>query len=139
MNRDLERCKNRLETENFTCVIKKGESCYTFTERGIRPLMSLLESGADLKGAVAADKVIGKAAALLMVKCRIGAVYAAVISEPAIRVLEDAGIGCEYGALVARIQNRRGDGLCPMESAVMEIADADEAYAALKDRLKTAK
>lgn len=139
MNRDLESCKNRLETENFTCVIKNGESCYTFTERGIRPLMSLIESGTDLQGAVAADKVVGKAAALLMVRCRIGAVYAAVISEPAIKVLENAGIGCEYGALVARIQNRRGDGLCPMESAVMELTDADEAYAVLKDRLNAMK
>ena len=53
--------------------------------------------------------------------------------------LTDAGIEYEYGTLIPRIQNRKSDGLCPMESAVMDISDADEAYAVLREKLKTAK
>lgn len=135
MNRDLESCKEILGNESLTCVIKCGESFHKFTERGIMPFMTLIENGTDLKGAAAADKVVGKAAALLMQKCAIGAVYAAVISEPAEKVLKDAGIEYEYGALVERIVNRRGDGLCPMESAVLDITDADEAYSVLRQKL----
>ena len=139
MNRDLENCKALLGQEGLTCVIKQGESYYQFTERGIRPFMSLLENETDLTGTSCADKVVGKAAALLMQKAEIAAVYAAVISEPASEVLKKAGIEWEYGKIVPRIENRRGDGLCPMESAVMDISDADEAYAVLREKLKTAK
>lgn len=136
MRRDLESCKTVLEEENLTCVILQGETCYRFIERGIKPFMSLIENGTDLKGAVAADKVVGKAAALLMEKAGVIAVYAAVISEPAVTVLKNGGIESEYGTLVPRIVNRKGDGLCPMESAVMDITDVDEAYAVLKEKLK---
>ncbi len=139
MNRDLENCKALLEQEGLTCVIKQGESYYQFTERGIRPFMSLLENETDLTGTSCADKVVGKAAALLMQKAGVATLYAGIISEPATKVLTDAGIEYEYGTLVPRIQNRKGDGLCPMESAVMDISDADEAYAVLREKLKTAK
>ena len=139
MNRDLENCKALLEQEGLTCVIKQGESYYQFTERGIRPFMSLLENETDLTGTSCADKVVGKAAALLMQKAGISTLYAGIISEPATKVLTDAGIEYEYGTLIPRIQNRKGDGLCPMESAVMDISDADEAYAVLREKLKTAK
>lgn len=128
-----------MEQEGLTCVIKQGESYYQFTERGIRPFMSLLENETDLTGTSCADKVVGKAAALLMQKAGVATLYAGIISEPATKVLTDAGIEYEYGTLVPRIQNRKGDGLCPMESAVMDISDADEAYAVLREKLKTAK
>lgn len=101
--------------------------------------MSLLENETDLTGTSCADKVVGKAAALLMQKAGVATLYAGIISEPATKVLTDAGIEYEYGTLVPRIQNRKGDGLCPMESAVMDISDADEAYAVLREKLKTAK
>lgn len=139
MRRDLESCKAILEKENLTCVIRQSENIYKFTERGIKPFMGLLEAGTDLQGAAAADKVIGKAAALLMQKAKIAAVYAAVISEPACKVLKDAGIETEYGKLVARIHNRKGDGLCPMESAVLTITDADEAYRVLREKMQQMK
>ncbi len=135
MSRNSESCKALLEKENLTCVIRQKEHLYKFTERGIRPFMSLLENGTDLTGAACADKVVGKAAALLMQKAGIATLYAGIISEPATKVLTDAGIEYEYGTLVPRIQNRKGDGLCPMESAVMDITDADEAYRVLKAKL----
>lgn len=138
MRRDLESCKAILEEESLTCVIRQGEKVYKFTERGIKPFMSLLEADTDLQGAAAADKVIGKAAALLMQKAKIAAVYAAVISEPAYKVLRDAGIEVEFETLVERIQNRKGDGLCPMESAVLDVTDADEAYEVLRSKLQAA-
>ncbi|MGN0538447.1 MAG: DUF1893 domain-containing protein [Candidatus Fimenecus sp.] len=135
MHPDLENCKAILESENLTCVVKQGGKILKTADRGIKPFMQWIESGENLKGAVAADKVVGKAAAFLMEKAGISAVYAAVISEPAEDVLKAAGIEYQFAHLVPRIQNRKGDGLCPMESAVMDIDNAESAFLRLKTEL----
>lgn len=136
MHPDLENCKAILENENLTCVVKQGDKVLKTTDRGIKPFMQWIESGENLRGAVAADKVVGKAAAFLMEKAGISAVYAAVLSEPAEDVLKNAEIEYKFTHLVPRIQNRKGDGLCPMESAVMEIENAETAFAALREKLR---
>ena len=136
MHPDLENCKAILENENLTCVVKCGDRILKTADRGIKPFMQWIESGENLQGAVAADKVVGKAAAFLMEKAGISAVYAAVLSEPAEDVLKNAGIEYKFTHLVPRIQNRKGDGLCPMESAVMDTDNSDTAFSALKNKLK---
>ena len=62
---DLEKARSLLERENYTCVICHGEDVITDRRRGVRPLLELLESGKDLHGYSAADRVVGKAAAFL--------------------------------------------------------------------------
>ena len=135
MRPDLESCKAILESENLTCVVKQGDKILKTADRGIKPFIQWIESGENLKGAVAADKVVGKAAAYLMEKAGISAVYAAVLSEPAEAVLKSAGIAYAFDRLVPRIQNRKGDGLCPMESAVIDADNAENAYLRLKAEL----
>ncbi len=133
---DLEKCKAILEKENLTCVLKNGETILKADARGIKPLLSWIQNGEVLQGGVVADKVVGKAAAFLMEKAGLSAVYAAVLSEPAAEVLKNAGIAYAYETLVPRIQNRAGDGLCPMESAVMELTNAETAYTCLQEKLR---
>ena len=135
MNRDLENCKSDLHAEGCTCVARQDGQLYTATERGIRPLMQWLESGI-LHGAVLADKVIGKAAAFLLEKGGVTAIYADVISVPAAEVLERADIPYSFRTKVPYIQNRTGNGMCPMESAVLSVKDADEAYLKLQETLR---
>lgn len=135
MNRDLENCKSVLHAEGCTCVARQDGRLYTATERGIRPLMQWLESGI-LHGAVLADKVIGKAAAFLLEKGGVTAIYADVISVPAAEVLERADIPYSFRTKVPYIQNRTGNGMCPMESAVLSVKDADEAYLKLQETLR---
>ncbi len=135
MNRDLENCKSVLHAEGCTCVARQDGQLYTATERGIRPLMQWLESGI-LHGAVLADKVIGKAAAFLLEKGGVTAIYADVISVPAAEVLERADIPYSFRTKVPYIQNRTGNGMCPMESAVLSVKDADEAYVKLQETLR---
>lgn len=132
MHPDLENCKIILDRENLTCVVKCGDRLLKATDRGIKPFLHWIESGENLQDSVAADKVVGKAAAFLMEKAGLCAVYATVLSEPAKAVLQNAGIAYAYGKLVPRIQNRKGDGLCPMESAVMETENAERAFLQLQ-------
>ncbi len=135
MRRDLESCKAILKAEGLTCVVKSGETFYRATERGIRPLMEWLSQDI-LRGAAAADKVIGKAAAFLLVKGGAQAVFAGVISTPAAEVLRTAGIEYVFEHQVPFIQNRKGDGMCPMESAVLSADDPEEAFLRLQETLR---
>ena len=132
----LEKAKLLLSKGNCTCVLCNKETVLTDNRRGIRPLLDLLESNTDVAGYAAADKVVGKAAAYLYCLLKIDSLYAGVISKPALEVLRQQGIFVEYGTLVPAIQNRTGDGFCPMESAVLNIDTADAALPALYHALE---
>lgn len=133
---DLHFARTLLEKENYTCVICRGEDVLTDRRRGVKPLMELLESGKDLHGFSAADKVVGKAAAFLYCLLGVKALHAGILSEPALAVLENAGIPVEYGTLVPAIRNRAGDGFCPMETAVWDLTDPALAPAAIRSTLQ---
>lgn len=92
-----------------------------------------------LKGASVADKVIGKAAALLMALGEIKEVHTLIISEPAIKVFEKYNIPCFYDKKVDRIINRTGDGLCPMETLCLDVDEPQEAFQKITDFIKTMK
>ena len=98
-------------------------------------MVSLLNSGLNIKGYSAADLVVGKAAAMLFVKAGIVAVYAKVISKPAYDFLRARMIDVYCDTFVENIINRDGTDICPMEKAVMNIDDVDIAYKLLKDKL----
>ena len=130
---DLQIAKNNLAGHTL-CLCKDGECLYS-VRRGIAPMMGFIESGANLKGYSVADVVVGKAAALLFVKCGIKRVFAKTISEYAKSILELYGVEYEYGLLTERIINREGTDTCPMEKAVMNTDDPEEAYVILKNKL----
>ena len=129
---ELEHAKSLLATNNFTCVLCKGEAICTSRERGVRPLVEWLESGKDLRGCSAADKVVGRATAFLYVLLGAAAVYAKVISHSAKEVLSTHGILVECDAEVEHIINRKGDGICPFEAAVLAVENAKDAYEVIR-------
>lgn len=131
----LAKAKMLLNKTGNTCVLCGGQVILTDNRRGVRPLLDLLENHVDVAGFAAADKVVGKAAAFLYCLMGIDCLYAKTLSQPALAVLQQAGIDIEYDQLVSAIQNRTGDGLCPMESAVRNIDDAHEAHAAIRKTL----
>ena len=132
MRTNLEQAKFLLETGGYTCVFYKADQAITCTQRGVKPLLEMIDAGKDLRGYSVADKVVGKAAALLYAYMQVREVYAPVMSKGAERALLRHGITVLYDACVERIQNRRGDGLCPMESAVWDIDDPHEALQILE-------
>lgn len=116
-----------LTDENCSCVIRKCDTIRIFRGRGVRDLLTLLHNEPCFtEGAFIADKVVGIGAAALMVLCRFGEVYAEVISSPARRMLDEAGIPCTYANEVANIVNRAGDGICPVERLCAECTTAAE-------------
>ena len=133
---DLEKAKSVLVEGGFTCVMVKGEAVDTSMERGIRPLFQIVKSRTDREGYSAADKVVGKAAAFMYVLMKVREVFAQVISVPALEVLEGAGIEVSYVECVPAIRNRTDTGFCPMESAVLDVKEPEEAYSVLEKRIE---
>ena len=115
-------------------MVKKGDKVFTSSDRGVKPLLYLLENEKGfLDGASVADKVIGKAAALLMVLGGIKEVHTGVISEPAAEVFEKHNITFFFDMKVERIINRKGDGLCPMETLCIDVEEPAEAFEKIKN------
>ena len=133
MNQDLIRARQLLESGGYTCVFCHGDTILTDTRRGIRPLLELCRSGKNLRAFSAADKVVGKAAAFLYRLMGIQALYAGVISTPALAVLD--GIPVEYAEETSAVLNHAQTGLCPMETAVWDIDDPTEAVTAIEATL----
>lgn len=133
---NLENAKKLLKNGGYTCVLYKDGTLYTSTERGVAPMLEFIDSGTNLRGFSAADKVIGKAAAMLFCHAEVAEVYADVMSKAAADFLSERNIPFSYGELTDKIINRRGDGICPMEQVTADINDTDKAIAAIKRRLE---
>lgn len=131
---DLNKSKALLLKEGYTCVLCRGDELYTSRHRGVRPLMELLDT--DTAGFSAADKVVGKATALLYCLLGIRQLYARIISDAAIQVLEQHNIPVQWDTRVAYIVNREGNGRCPMELATEHISDPALAPDAIRQKLK---
>ena len=132
---DLEIARSHLDSGSYTCVVCKDQTLYFSTDRGVKPLLNWLDSGIDMRGFSAADKVVGRATAFLYCLLGVTAVHANVMSRPAAQVLQENGISAHWGTLVDGIINRRGTGPCPFEAAVMDIQDPDEALTAIRNKM----
>lgn len=135
-----ERAKTLLHERKLSIVVMNNGTAYTSEKHGISPILDLLDTDREyMKGAYIADKVIGKAAAMLIAANGAGTVYADVISRHAIDVLKKSGIDCDYEKCVPYIINRQGDGMCPMEETVLNIENMYEAEELLRKKLNDIK
>lgn len=136
MTHDLTNARTLLDTGMYTCAVCREEISYTATDRGVKPLLNWVNNGLDLGGFSAADRVVGRATAFLYVLLGVKEVYANVMSKPAAEVLTAHGIYASFGILADSIINRKGDGPCPFEAAVMDVSDATEALAAIRRKME---
>ncbi|PKM74405.1 MAG: DUF1893 domain-containing protein [Firmicutes bacterium HGW-Firmicutes-16] len=125
---DIEKAKELFAGGEFTCVLVKDDKIYSSNLSGIAPMVGFIKDGVDLSGFSAADKIVGKAAALLFVLAGVKEVFASVLSKKAEAVFTKHGVlySCETSA--DAIINRAGTGPCPMENAVNGVDDPRKAY-----------
>ena len=132
----IEKARKLLDQGGYTCVICGEDLTLTARERGVKPLADWLEEGRNLAGCWAADKVVGKATAYLYCLLKVRGVWARVMSRPALEVLRANGIEARYEELAEHIINRRGDGMCPFEQAVLEAPDPASAWTLIRQKLQ---
>ena len=118
-----------LHRENCSCVILKDNETSAFRGPGISDLLRILKTEPDkLKDAFVADKVIGKAAAALLILGEVEGVYADLISESAIKLLRRYHIEVTFAEQIAVILNRAKDDVCPMEKICSEQTEPKLCY-----------
>jgi iron complex outermembrane receptor protein/vitamin B12 transporter len=130
-----ERAKQMIRTGKASCVIAKGgEIVRSAAGKGIAPLLSFYEREPEiLKGADVFDRVVGKAAAMIIILGGAGKAYGKIMSAPAAAYLVRNGCAAEYERQIDFIRNRAGDGLCPLERAVLSMEDPKAGYLLLKE------
>jgi hypothetical protein len=132
---DVEIAKRQLSEKGFNLVIVKDEKIILETRQsGVSGFLSAIqELGRErLHAASVADRIVGRAAALLCVYCSVRAVYAVVLSEGGKSVLKENSVSLEFKNLVPSILNRQKTGSCPFEKIVSTVSDGQEAYEKLK-------
>ena len=127
---DLDAAIEFMDTYDLTMVfVKRERVIYKTGAKGLAGyLEALRDSRTELGGCALADRVVGRAHALLSVYANLGAVFGEVMSRDAAAALERNRIPFSYGTRVASILNRDHTGPCPFERAIRGIEDPSTAY-----------
>ncbi len=133
----MEHLKNMLNNPEIRGVVRTATGeVIEFHNPGVKDLYNLLATKQNaLEGASFADRVIGRGAALLLVKGHVAQVFAQVISESALNVFQDAGIAASYDCLVPNIINRAGTDICPVEKLTLGISQPGLAFERIREFL----
>lgn len=124
---------NLLQTGHYSLVVRKGET-KTFTGRGVSDLFRLYgEHPAFLQGAEIADKVVGKAAASLMILGGVRRLQTGTISRLALELLRKYPVEVCFQQEVPHIENRSKTGWCPLESRCRDLQTPQECLLAITD------
>lgn len=132
---DLELAKEKFRVDSLAFVIvKDGAVLGTGTRDGIGELIEAMDALGDAgHGASLADKIIGKAVAMVARAAHVRAVYSPLASQAALDTLALDHISLEYDRLVLLILNKHNDGPCPMERLTQPMHDPLQAVAALHE------
>lgn len=126
---DHQKLITQLHTGNYSCVIANGEVVRTFRRRGVIDIFELLLHDTDfLNGAHIADKVVGKAAAALMILRKVKYLYADILSQPALDLFLNYSFTVDYKQLVPHIINRTQTDLCPLEKLCSNKTTPQDCY-----------
>lgn len=131
---DLEIAKKRLNEKSLTLsIVKNGEIIFETVSNGISGFLEAIEKFGDgLEGTSVADRVTGKAIALLCVYAKVKAVYAIILSKGAKSVFEKHAVYHEWNELVENILDVNKTRICPFEKLATEISNPKDAYRKLK-------
>jgi len=125
-----------VQNNEATCVVvKSGDIVSAESTKGIAYIIDLYEKQL-FKDTFVADTVIGKAASMVFSAGGVKECYGHVMSAEALSWLSAHGIKASYGTLTQSIQNRKGDGTCPMEATVADINDEKTAITLLKYKVE---
>lgn len=129
----------RLRQEELNLIIvKEDTTLFTSSEEGMKPLIEAINrvGVSTLEDSIVIDKIVGKAAALLISYFKAKEVHCIVLSKKGRTVLDNHGIKHYEERLTPEIMNRRGTGLCPFEQAVRDVYDPREGYERVSITLK---
>jgi hypothetical protein len=104
-------------------------------DRLMPPVEYLGKFASHADDVVVFDRIIGNAAALLLILTSCREVFSPLGSEMAIRTLNPAGIKYHFDKTVDFIRDKSGMDMCPMEKLSLN-KNPEEFYRALKERMQ---
>ena len=119
-------------------LYKDGRQLYASSENGMQPLLDAIDvvGLSTLEGALVVDKVVGKAAALLIAYIRASEVYAGLISVKGQALLRQNGIITEAETVVPEICDKTGHAICPFERLVDRTDEPSEGYDLVVEKIR---
>ena len=142
--KDLEIAKAHLYSKQLTlAIVKNNKVLFQTDSHRISGFIHAIDTlGIQLNGASVADRVAGKALALLCIYAGIREVYAEVLSKKAQALFQEYKVACKWEKLVDNVLDLNKTDICPFEKAAAEISDPKNSYAAFKtllDKMKPCK
>lgn len=130
---DGEKMLNALEEQGVGMIIENNGETTTYNQPGVQDLLRLTaEEPERLRGAVVADKRVGKAAACLLIEGGVKRVNTPLVSTPAREMLEAAGIPLYAREEIQLMVNIDGTDLCPMEKKLLDAKKPEQCAAVLR-------
>ena len=97
-------------------LIQEGKVLYKSKNHGLKPLIFCVKKyKTQMRGAVVFDKVVGRAAALLLIYGGVKEVLTPLISQGALNLFCKNKIKVSYIKKIKHILNKQRNDLCPME------------------------
>jgi len=136
MQADLNLAKQRLSQKNLSLVITKNSGVLFETKsHGISGLLKAIKQlQNNMAGSSVADRIVGRAAALLLIYSGVVAVFAVTASDGGIEVLKNNHVFHEFRRRVPYILDSKRMDVCPFEKLVAKFSEPKEAYDELKAR-----
>ena len=126
-----------LNEQGLSLLVYNNGELTTHANRGIQDLLQLISEHPErVKGAVAADKIIGKSAAAIMIVGGVKQVHTNIICSPARELFEANGVLVFATEEVPMIMNRNQSGMCPMDTQINEVESVEECVVILQNMPK---
>jgi hypothetical protein len=120
-------------------IFDDEELIFESESRGIKPhLEAINKLGNRLHGTIMVDKVVGRAAAMLILYSKAKEAHTFILSIPGRKALEGR-IKFVYHQEVEHIKTKEGRIYCPFERMVQKINDPNEAYKAIVKKMSSFK
>lgn len=139
--KDIDMAVELLEKEKLAlAIVKDGKVIFSSSDKGIKPLYTAVkEQKNELEGSSVADRVTGRAAAMLCAYAGIKELKTKLISDNAINILKETNILYEYDEHTSYIKNRDKTGMCPVETLSLKAENIDELIKGIEAFLESIK
>jgi hypothetical protein len=133
----LDKYLTKLDSLGLSLMVYDGdEVIFKSASKGVRPHLEAIEAlGTRLKGTTMVDKIVGRAAALLILYSEAAEVHAGVVSRGGREVLERSGMPLFFDTETEHIKMVDGRIYCPFEAMVQGIDDPTKAYHAVVEKM----
>lgn len=135
--KDLIIAKNEIASRDLNLIIvKDGKTIFEGTSPSVVDLLNAFQVyGRWLEGSVLADRVVGRAVALICRHIKIAGIYGIIMSNKVEEILMKSEIFYCFEEMVPFILDRSKSFICPLERAVADTDNPIKAYNIIKNLL----